>query len=246
MKRKHPNVSLVSLGCPKNLVDSEKMLASLAEGGCVVGAPMEQADAIIVNTCGFLSAAREESLGVIREALQHKRRRGRCRVVVAGCLVDRDAEKLFELAPGIDAIVGVNSRDDILAAVVGGEQARPLHVRPYRGGILSDAGRFRLTPRHTAYLRIAEGCSQRCAFCTIPAIRGPFRSKTVRAVLNEAAELIADGAVELNVIARTPPPTGATWPPPPRSPACWMSWPNCPACGGCACCTPTRAGSQTS
>jgi len=203
MKRKHPNVSLVSLGCPKNLVDSEKMLASLAEGGCVVGAPMEQADAIVVNTCGFLSAAREESLGVIREALACKRRRrGRCRVVVAGCLVDRDARKLFELAPGIDAIVGVNSRDDILAAVVGGEQARPLHVQPYRGGILSDAGRFRLTPRHTAYLRIAEGCSQRCAFCTIPAIRGPFRSKPVRAVLNEAAELIADGAVELNVIAQ--------------------------------------------
>ncbi|HOF18657.1 MAG TPA: 30S ribosomal protein S12 methylthiotransferase RimO, partial [Phycisphaerae bacterium] len=97
MRTKPPlTVCLVSLGCPKNLVDSEKMLASLAEGGCVVGAPMEQADAIVVNTCGFLSAAREESLGVIREALACKRRRrGRCRVVVAGCLVDRDARKLF-------------------------------------------------------------------------------------------------------------------------------------------------------
>jgi len=200
MKPKRPTVALVSLGCPKNLVDSEKMLALLAEGGCVVGAPMDRADVVVVNTCGFLSAAREESLGIIREAVELKRaRRGR-RVVVAGCLVDRDADKLFHLAPGIDAIVGVNSRDDILQAVMG-DRASP-GVRPYAGGVLSDAGRFRLTPRHTAYLRVAEGCSQRCAFCTIPAIRGPFRSKPVRAVLGEAVELIADGAVELNVIAQ--------------------------------------------
>ncbi len=200
MHNANPKVALVSLGCPKNLVDSEKMLAVLAEGGCVVGAPMEDADVIVVNTCGFLSSAKEESLGVIREALGLKEGGRTRRVVVAGCLVNRDAQKLFDIVPGIDAIVGVNDRDSILAAVLGRRRMAKAHA--YAGGIASDAGRFRLTPRHTAYLRIAEGCSQRCTFCTIPAIRGPFRSKPVDQIVAEAQELIADGAVELNLIAQ--------------------------------------------
>ena len=193
-------VALISLGCPKNLVDSEKILAHLAEGGCVVAAPLDEADVIVVNTCGFLSAARDESLAAIAEAVARKRTGPARRVVVAGCLVDRDAQRLHELAPGIDAVVGVNSRDDILAAVLGEGPAS--RVEPYRGGIHDDAGRFRLTAPHTAYLRIAEGCSRRCSFCTIPAIRGPFRSKGPETVLAEARELLADGAVELNLIAQ--------------------------------------------
>lgn len=193
-------VSLVSLGCPKNLVDSEKMLALLAEGGCLVGAPMEDADVIVVNTCGFLSAAREESLDVLAEALACKENGRTRRVVVAGCLVNRDAEKLFELAPGVDAIVGVNDREDIVAAVTGTQ--RVAKVGECTGQLASDAGRFRLTPPHTAYLRISEGCSQRCTFCTIPDLRGPFRSKSPEDVLAEARELITDGAVELNVIGQ--------------------------------------------
>lgn len=198
-------VALVSLGCPKNLVDSEKMLALLADGQCIVGAPMEQADVIVVNTCGFLKAARDESLGVIHEALEHKAAGRAKRVIVAGCLVNRDRSKLFELAPGIDAIIGVNQREQLLAAVMGKSlrqgMVKALSDSP-TGALASDAGRFRLTPRHTAYLRIAEGCSQRCTFCTIPAIRGPFRSKPRRTILAEAKELIRDGAVELNVIAQ--------------------------------------------
>jgi ribosomal protein S12 methylthiotransferase len=207
-KSKTTRVALVSLGCPKNLVDSEKMLALLAEGGCTVGAPMDEADVIVVNTCGFLSAAREESLGVVREALAHKSAGRARRVIVAGCLVNRDAEKLFDLVPGIDAIVGVNDRDDLLKAITliskktstkGVFQSSIVNCK---SSILSDAGRFRLTPRHTAYLRISEGCSQRCTFCAIPSIRGPFRSKRPQDVLSEARELIADGAVELNVIGQ--------------------------------------------
>jgi len=194
------HVALVSLGCPKNLVDSERMLASLAQAGCVVGATMSDADVIVVNTCGFLGSARAESMEVIAEALEAKRRGRARRVVVAGCLVDRDAEQLYQSAPGIDAIVGVNSRDEILSAVVG--DRKTTIVAPYSGGIADDSGRFRLTGRHSAYLRIAEGCSQRCSFCTIPAIRGPFRSKRPSDVLAEAEELIRDGAVELNVIAQ--------------------------------------------
>jgi ribosomal protein S12 methylthiotransferase len=191
---------MVSLGCPKNLVDSEKMLALLAGGPCVVNAPLGEADVIIVNTCAFLSSAREESLGVIREAVALKRTGRARRVVVAGCLTTRDGEGLYEQVPGIDAIVGVNDRQAILAAVTG----RGLVTRHavYGGGIASDAGRFRLTPPHTAYLRIAEGCSRRCSFCTIPSIRGPFRSKPPRMVLREARELVASGAAELNLIAQ--------------------------------------------
>ncbi|MCE5278486.1 MAG: 30S ribosomal protein S12 methylthiotransferase RimO [Planctomycetaceae bacterium] len=203
-------VALVSLGCPKNLVDSEKMMASLAEGGCVVGAPMDDADVIVVNTCGFLSAARQESLDVIAEAVAQKRRGRARRVVVAGCLVNRDAEKLFELAPGIDAVVGVNDRDKILAAVMGGNERQSLLTRDATAAV-SDAGRFRLTAPHTAYLRISEGCSRRCSFCTIPAIRGPFRSKPVAAVLREARELIASGAVELNIIGQDTTSYGWDW-----------------------------------
>ena len=193
-------MALVSLGCPKNLIDSEKMLAALAAGGCIVAAPMDEADVIVINTCGFLSAARDESLGVIREALEHKRAGRASRVVVAGCLPNRDGRRLYEAAPGIDAVVGVNDRGRILAAVTG--RRRFTRVSGCHGRIAPDDGRFRLTPRHTAYLRIAEGCSRRCSFCTIPAIRGPFRSKPPKTVLTEAAELIADGAVELNVIAQ--------------------------------------------
>ncbi|MFB3891591.1 MAG: 30S ribosomal protein S12 methylthiotransferase RimO [Phycisphaerae bacterium] len=244
---KPTRVCLVSLGCPKNLVDSERMLGLLAEGGCVVAAPMDKADVIVVNTCGFLSAARDESLSVIEEALAYRRSGSARRVIVAGCLVNRDADKLFDLAPGIDAIVGVNERDSILRAVMGtGRPATLSHYSPggraqqrltasphhdfppgtatggnpkseiqtpktdcrqsaihnSQSAIASDSSRFRLTPRHTAYLRISEGCSRRCTFCTIPAIRGPFRSKPPAEVMKEARELVADGAVELNVIGQ--------------------------------------------
>jgi ribosomal protein S12 methylthiotransferase len=195
-----PKVAIVSLGCPKNLVDSEKLLAHLAEGGCVVGAPMDAADVVIINTCGFIAPAVAESLDVIAEARRLKAAGKIRRIVVAGCLVNRQGEGLFDRAAGIDAIVGVNDRDSILSAVLGDGRVARISGSPARPA--SDAGRFRLTPAHTAYLRIAEGCSRRCTFCTIPSIRGRFRSKAPAAVLAEARELLAGGAVELNVIAQ--------------------------------------------
>jgi ribosomal protein S12 methylthiotransferase len=218
MPSKNPvRVALVSLGCPKNLVDSEKILAHLAEGGCLVAAPLDQADVIVVNTCGFIAPAIEESLGVIREAAGRKARGSARRLVVAGCLVNREGVDLLAEVPEIDALVNLNDRDRILSAVLGRKPSsrrggtRPdARVRHPESAIrnslapsmLSDDGRFRLTPRHTAYLRVSEGCSRRCAFCTIPAIRGPFRSKPREMVLREARELAADGAVEVNVIGQ--------------------------------------------
>jgi ribosomal protein S12 methylthiotransferase len=210
MRSKKPiTVALVSLGCPKNLVDSEKMMALLAQAGCVVGAPVGEADVIVVNTCGFIQAAKDESLAVIGEAIGHKAGGRARRVVVAGCLSNREGDKLLKSLPGVDAIIGVNNREDIVKAVMGvasgqgsgDSKTLATDHRPLTTA-LEDAGRFRLTPRHTAYLRISEGCSQKCTFCTIPAIRGPFRSKAPAQVLAEATELVADGAIELNIIGQ--------------------------------------------
>ncbi|MHC4986764.1 MAG: 30S ribosomal protein S12 methylthiotransferase RimO [Planctomycetota bacterium] len=193
-------VALVSLGCPKNLVDSEKIAGHLAEAGCVVGAPMVDADVIVVNTCGFLSSARDEALEVIGEALAHKQQGPARRVVVAGCLVNRDGEELLAEAAGIDAMVGIYDRPSIVGAVLGDEQLAEIssNDKPVAG----DRGRLRLTLPHTAYLRISEGCSHRCTFCTIPDIRGPFRSKALNEIAAEARELVDSGAIELNLIGQ--------------------------------------------
>ena len=237
-------VSFISLGCPKNLVDSEKMLGLLAEDGVRPvafdpDAPDDDApaaDAVVVNTCGFLEASKTESLDVIRDAVERKQRGEIKRVVVAGCLVQRHRAKMFDWAPGIDAMIGVFDRDHIVRAVRGAAPARPsldqasdnprywiagnaltaardrgmdtvgltVHGKDGKGlGYYeSDNARLRLTPRHFAYLKISEGCNQNCAFCTIPSIRGKMRSKPLDRILDEATELLEDGAFELNLIGQ--------------------------------------------
>lgn len=251
-------VSFVSLGCPKNLVDSEKMLGLLAADGIapvsategenredlsVAGSEqdtsaavrIDPADAVVINTCGFLEASKQESLSVIRAAVEAKARGEVKRVVVAGCLVQRHRAKLFDWVPGIDAMVGVYDREKVIEAVRGsavrhglddgghtapywvhsnalqaarsaGENAVGLTIDGRRGNGLgyyeSDAARLRLTPRHYAYLRMSEGCNQKCAFCTIPSIRGSMRSKPRDRVAQEAVELVRDGAFELLLIGQ--------------------------------------------
>lgn len=219
-------VALASLGCAKNLVDSEKMLGLLAEDQIILVADWAQADVVVINTCGFLGAAREESLEHIRGAIELKEAGDINRVVVAGCLVQRDRAKLLEWCPQIDALIGVFDRDRIIEAVrgrggIGGDVAVDLPVyssiaanatiaRAHRGlseeqaaGFYeSDRARYRLTPRHYAFLRISEGCNQNCAFCTIPSIRGKMRSKSIDDIVGEAVELINDGAFELNLIGQ--------------------------------------------
>ena len=216
-------VAFVSLGCPKNLVDSEKMLGLLAEDGLLPVSDEADADAIVVNTCGFLESSKEESIDVINQAAELKERGVIKRIVVAGCLVQRHRAKMLEWCPDIDAMVGVFDRDHIVAAVRGGQPSQddlavdvPVYssiassaaIKKQRdqidsaGYFESDAARLRLTPRHYAYLRISEGCNQNCAFCTIPSIRGKMRSKPLDALLTEARELLADGAFELNLIGQ--------------------------------------------
>ncbi len=229
-------VAFVSLGCPKNLVDSEKMLGLLKRDGLTLVNEDNSPDAIVVNTCGFLEASKEESLSVITEAITKKARGELKRVVVAGCLVQRHRAKMLEWAPGIDALIGVFDRDHILEAVrgeratregLGGASERPgywissnaLAAANDRGidtvGLTvngkdglgigyfeGDEDRVRLTPRHWAYLRVSEGCNQRCSFCTIPSIRGKMRSKSLAAITAEAKQLLLEGVVELNLIGQ--------------------------------------------
>ncbi len=206
-------VSFVSLGCAKNLVDSEKMLGQLAEAGCAITAEDDDADVTVINTCGFLDASRLEADGVIREAVARKGKGRLKRVVVAGCLVQRDRQTILDRVPGIDALVGVNNRDDIVRAVLDqcdtprgtsrGRERRPdVYLSDYHPFVQIDTARLRLTPRHYAYLRISEGCDQKCTFCTIPLIRGRMHCKPPNVVLDEARELVADGAVEISLIGQ--------------------------------------------
>jgi ribosomal protein S12 methylthiotransferase len=222
------SVAFVSLGCPKNLVDSERMLGLLAADGIAITPDHESADAIVINTCGFLEASKVESMGEIERAINLKKTGNVKRVIVAGCLVQRHKTKLLDEAPGIDRLVGVFDRDHIVEAVRGKDNPRSDHghflgkyhdlskeladakglsaVKQTKGNRLpvfeDDRARLRLTPRHYAYLRISEGCNQGCAFCTIPSIRGPMRSKPIEQILAEARELAADGAVEINLIGQ--------------------------------------------
>src|SRR5688572_24385703 len=226
------SVAFVSLGCPKNLVDSERMLGLLAQDGLSITPDAADADAIVINTCGFLEASKTESLDEIRQAIDLKKK-GKCqRVIVAGCLVQRHKTKLLSEVPEVDRLVGVFDREHIVEAVRGKENPRQEHghfLGKYHDlsrelaeqqGVLGrdttvketktsrlpvfedDRARLRLTPRHYAYLRVSEGCNQGCSFCTIPSIRGPMRSKPVGQILAEAKELAADGAVELNLIGQ--------------------------------------------
>ncbi len=200
-------VAFVALGCAKNLVDSEKMLGQLAEAGCAITADESDAEVVVVNTCGFLEAARTEADQIIRDVVDRKSNGPLKRVVVAGCLVQRDGETLSQRIPGVDALVGVNNRDDIVRAVLGKRKRRrrptpDLYVSDYHPFVQLDTARLRLTPHHYAYLRISEGCNQKCTFCTIPSIRGAMHCKPPSAILNEARELVQDGAVEIILIGQ--------------------------------------------
>ena len=190
------SVGIISLGCPKNLVDSERLMGRIAEAGGIVCADVQDAEIVIVNTCGFIEEAKQESLDFIRQAADLKKA-GRCRrLIVAGCLAQRYGDALRETVPEIDDIVGLGEVPR-LVRICAEEPPATDTRRPD-----DDTARLRLTPRHYAYLRLSEGCNNRCHYCIIPSIRGPLRSKPLDLLVSEARELVADGAVELNLIAQ--------------------------------------------
>ena len=197
--------AFVSLGCPKNLVDSERMLGLLGADGYAIQPQPAGADFVIINTCGFIEPARQESLGVIREMVELKRQGEIRGIIVAGCLAERKKEALLEEVPEIDHLVGVFGREEI--AKVAERFVNRLNeqrnvFRPAAIQALDDGARLRITPRHYAYLKISEGCDRLCTFCAIPGMRGKHVTKPIEQVVAEAGELARDGVRELNIVAQ--------------------------------------------
>lgn len=197
-----PKIGLISLGCAKNLVDSEHMLALLRAAGWEITEDMAEADVGVVNTCGFIEAAKSEAIETILDVAQYKQTGRMKGLVVTGCLVQRYAEEMETELPEIDALCGTGSYENIVdaaAAALGG------HKAAYMADMASAAlegDRDRLTPSYTAYFKIAEGCSNRCGYCIIPKLRGPYRSREMDALLREAKALSDAGVKELIVIAQ--------------------------------------------
>ncbi|MGD9855183.1 MAG: 30S ribosomal protein S12 methylthiotransferase RimO [Planctomycetaceae bacterium] len=195
----------MSLGCPKNLVDSERMLGTLALDGYTLVSDPDGADFVIVNTCGFIEESRQESKAVIREMLDLKAAGRTKGVIVAGCLPERLGGALLDELPEIDHIVGVWGRDEINRVadhLVGGMHEQRELFRPAPIRALDDRARLRITPQHYAYLKISEGCDRTCTFCAIPKMRGKHVTKPIEQVVAEARELAADGVRELILVAQ--------------------------------------------
>lgn len=208
-------VGLISLGCAKNLIDSEIMVGHLQEAGMIMTPEPDLADVLIVNTCSFIDLAKKESIGAIHDAADARSAggsRARQKLIVAGCLSQRFSKELPGLMPEVDAFIGLDQItrvapviEGLLARERGGEKgegpenhvtATPRYIPDY------DTPRFRLTPRHSAYIKIAEGCNHPCSFCIIPKIRGRHRSRTQESVVREARALVEAGCREINLISQ--------------------------------------------
>lgn len=195
-------IGLISLGCAKNLVDSEHMLAQLRAQGCVVVEDMADADVGIVNTCGFIEAAKAEAIENILETAQYKTAGSMKGLIVTGCLAQRYRSEIEAELPEVDVICGTGSYENIVdavASVLDGQKAA--YFADMTAAAL-DGDRDLLTPSYTAYFKIAEGCSNKCAFCIIPQLRGKYRSRDMENLLAEAQELSDAGVKELIVIAQ--------------------------------------------
>src|SRR6478672_2866779 len=184
-------VGMVSLGCPKNLVDSERILTSLRADGYAMSPDYAGADVVVVNTCGFLDSAKEESLEAIGEAIAENGR-----VIVTGCMGE-EADVIRARFPQVLAVTGAHQYEQVVEAV---HEAAPATQGPYVD--LIPQPDVKLTPRHYSYLKISEGCNHACSFCIIPQLRGKLASRRIDAVLREAKKLIASGTRELLVISQ--------------------------------------------
>ncbi|MGI8812244.1 MAG: 30S ribosomal protein S12 methylthiotransferase RimO [Pyrinomonadaceae bacterium] len=200
-------VGFVSLGCPKNLVDSEVMMGQLAEAGYEITNDAAEADTVVVNTCGFIESAKQESIEAILEATRLKSHGHVTRLIVAGCLVERYRDDLVKELHEVDAFIGTSQVGDILSAADETFDARNLALSPIGNKTSTylydfDTPRMRATDSHTAFIKIAEGCDRPCAFCSIPGMRGSFRSRRFGSVIEEARNLARQGVKELVLIAQ--------------------------------------------
>lgn len=195
-----PKVGFVSLGCPKNLVDSEVMMGVLAKAGYELTAQADQAEVLIVNTCSFIEPAQKESVDAILEMAEHKKFGAAKRLIVAGCLVERYRDQILEQIPEVDAVVGTGEVERIVEAVHGELRVLPSEPPAFLYHDLTP--RILTTPKHAAYIKIAEGCDHPCTFCIIPQLRGKFRSRRLASVIREAENLSANGTREITLIGQ--------------------------------------------
>ncbi len=197
--------SFISLGCPKNTVDSERMMGLLKLDGYQLISDPEQSDFVVVNTCGFIEQARKESYSAIDEMLELKRAGKTRGVIVSGCLAERQKEQMLEDRPDIDSLVGVFGREEITKIadrMLGDMQEQRTVFQPAPIRALPDDNRLQITPQHFAYLKISEGCDRLCTFCAIPKMRGKHATKPIEKIVAEAKQLADNGVRELIIVAQ--------------------------------------------
>ena len=195
-------VGMVSLGCPKNQMDAELMLAKLEAAGFEITAESGLAQVVIVNTCGFIADAKQESIENILEFAQLKKEKRIKKIIVTGCLAQRYQQELADEIPECDGVIGLGANDDIVEVVNRVMADETVRDFPSRDNWCLDGDRLQTTPHFFAYLRIADGCNNRCTYCAIPGIRGNLRSRTMENVVAEAEKLVADGVRELILVAQ--------------------------------------------
>src|SRR5262250_2475698 len=202
MSTKHAmtKVGFVSLGCPKNLVDSEVMMGILSRGGYELTPHAAEAEVLVVNTCSFIEPAQKESVDAILEMAEHKKFGAAKKLIVAGCLVERYRDQILAQIPEVDAVVGTGEVERILEAVHGDLRVLPAEPPAFLYHDLTP--RILTTPKHAAYIKIAEGCDHPCSFCIIPQLRGKFRSRRFESVVREAENLAAAGTREITLIGQ--------------------------------------------
>src|SRR3977135_1230185 len=193
-------VGFVSLGCPKNLVDSEVMMGILSREGYELTPHAAEAEILVVNTCSFIESAQKESVDTILEMAEHKKFGAAKKLIVAGCLVERYRDQILEQIPEVDAVVGTGEVERIIEAVEGGPKVLPAQPPAFLYHDLTP--RIITTPKHQAYIKIAEGCDHPCTFCIIPQLRGGFRSRRFESVVREAENLARAGAREITLIGQ--------------------------------------------
>lgn len=196
------NVGMISLGCPKNQVDAEAMLAKLEKGGYKIVSDIEDSDVIIVNTCGFIDDAKREAIDTILEMGEYKKAGIISAIVVTGCLAERYQDEIIKEIPEVDAVVGIGANSDIVKICDKALCGITTSVFPNKCFLSIDDERKLSTPSHWTYLKIAEGCDNRCSYCAIPGIRGKFRSRKIESILDEAKQLADMGIKELILVAQ--------------------------------------------
>lgn len=196
------SVGMISLGCPKNQVDGEVLLKKLKDAGFRIALSIEDSDAVIINTCGFIEAAKTEAIETILEVAEYKNAGIISAIIVTGCLAERYQDEVLKEMPEVDAVVGIGSNSDIVKICQKALCGVKTSIFPDKCYLPLDDKRLVSTPPHWAYLKISDGCDNKCSYCAIPSIRGSYRERTMESIIEEAAALAESGVKELIVVAQ--------------------------------------------